>query len=265
MVARLIAGERVLGMLQVDIWSRVVAQPPFNKDQTPREIPADRYHQRPSTSRPTRRYDTTMLFADLNCTNCSRTTKGHQRSHCVSPSSLCWSVCPPTSCWAYSDWSKWVRHWAGTYRRWRLQRRHCVLFSDESRSHLRNDDGRLVMWSRRGERYYNECLVQTDRWDGGGVSWCGAGSVIITEQHSLLFLVLSPLQRLWCYLGLCISRPPQMNNRRELESAPQQEWNVIPQNTIRRLIGSMRRRCMACVAARAGRTDFPLWYYMNSM
>ena len=29
---------------------------------------------------------------------------------------------------------------------------------------IRNADGRLWLWLRRGECYHNDCLVQTDRW-----------------------------------------------------------------------------------------------------
>jgi hypothetical protein len=34
------------------------------------------------------------------------------------------------------------------------------------------------------------------------------------------------------------------------------EWNNIPQAFIQRLIGSMRRRCEAVVAARGGHTGY---------
>ena len=44
-------------------------------------------------------------------------------------------------------------------RRWKLQRWHGVSFSDESRFHLKNPDGRLRVWHRRGTFYYNDCLV----------------------------------------------------------------------------------------------------------
>ena len=63
---------------------------------------------------------------------------------------------------------------------------------------------------------------------------------------------LSPIEHLWDYLGQHVSRRPHMNNLTELDDALQREWNAIPHNTIRRLFGSMRRRRMACVAARGG-------------
>ena len=61
-----------------------------------------------------------------------------------------------------------------------------------------------------------------------------------------LFSDLLPIEHLSVYLGERIS---QMNKVRDLEKTLQQEKNAIPLKTIRRLIGSMRRRCMACVAA----------------
>ena len=55
-----------------------------------------------------------------------------------------------------------------------------MLFSDESCFHFRNADGQLRVWCKSGEGHHIDCLVQTNR-----VSWCGAGSVIITKQHSM--------------------------------------------------------------------------------
>lgn len=64
--------------------------------------------------------------------------------------------------------------WANRHRNWRLQQWHGVVFSDESRFHLRNADGRLRVWRRPGERYNADCVVQTDRWGGGSVMVWGA-------------------------------------------------------------------------------------------
>jgi hypothetical protein len=44
--------------------------------------------------------------------------------------------------------------------------------------------------------------------------------------------------------------PPE--TLQELRDALVHEWNNIPQTFIQRLIGSMRRRCEAVVAARGG-------------
>ena len=80
-----------------------------------------------------------------------------------------------------------------------------------------------------------------------------------------LSLDLSPVEHLWYYLGQRISRRTQMNNHRELENALQQEWNAIHQNTIRRLIGSTRRRCMACIAGHGGHCDPTLFSYVDEL
>ena len=66
---------------------------------------------------------------------------------------------------------------------------------------------------------------------------------------------LSPIEHLWDQIGQRInarSYPPR--NVAELRQAVQAESNALPQNSINTLIGSMRRRCVACVAANGGHT-----------
>jgi hypothetical protein len=68
---------------------------------------------------------------------------------------------------------------------------------------------------------------------------------------------LSPIEHLWDELGRRVSRrdnPPV--NRQTLIAALQEEWNNVPQATIRNLIGSMRRRCTACLQAGGGHTRY---------
>jgi hypothetical protein len=48
----------------------------------------------------------------------------------------------------------------------------------------------------------------------------------------------------------------QPETLRELRDALVHEWNHIPQTFIQRLIGSMRQRCEAVVAARSGHTRY---------
>ena len=169
---------------------------PFNNHQTPQEIPADRNHQGPSTSRPMTCYDNTTRspycsapYSGSNaascqiCTKCSRWTRGDQCRLCASPSSLCWAPCSPTLSRTCPDWSTSI--WAPTLGRkvssLRITRWHGVLFSDESRFYLwRNYDGRLRVSGRLGEQWLSRRIDGVE-----GVSWCGTGSVIITEQHSM--------------------------------------------------------------------------------
>ena len=116
------------------------------------DSPRDTSRQEPS--RPVTCYDTTRWSYWSDAASCSRLARGWQRRHCASPSSLCCAVLPRP----YVGPVRTDRRRNG--RQWRLQCWHGVLFSDESRFHLRNADGRA--WRRRGERYHNDCLVQAD-------------------------------------------------------------------------------------------------------
>ena len=68
---------------------------------------------------------------------------------------------------------------------------------------------------------------------------------------------LSPIEHLWDQLGRRIARrDPRPGNRDQLVAALQEEWANIPQDNIRRLVRSMRRRCTACINARGGHTPY---------
>lgn len=68
---------------------------------------------------------------------------------------------------------------------------------------------------------------------------------------------LSPIEHLWDQLGRRLSRrTPAPANRQQLITALQEEWESIPQDNIRRLVRSMRRRCQACVQANGGHTRY---------
>lgn len=68
---------------------------------------------------------------------------------------------------------------------------------------------------------------------------------------------LSPIEHVWDILGKRVRRrTPQPRTLDELGAALQEEWGRIPQVTIRRLIGSMRRRCIACYDNRGGHTRY---------
>ena len=50
-----------------------------------------------------------------------------------------------------------------------------VWFTDESRFHLYNSDGRWRVYRRRGERLNDACIVQREQYGGGSVMvWAGA-------------------------------------------------------------------------------------------
>lgn len=67
--------------------------------------------------------------------------------------------------------------WAQTHRIWPRQRWLNILFSDESRFLLHRADGRLRVYRRRNERYRQDCVLEVDRFGGGGVMvWAGITS-----------------------------------------------------------------------------------------
>ena len=68
---------------------------------------------------------------------------------------------------------------------------------------------------------------------------------------------LSPIEHLWDLLTRRVQqRPAAPQTLQQLAQALQQEWQRIPQDNIRRLICSMKRRCNACLAANGGPTRF---------
>ena len=68
---------------------------------------------------------------------------------------------------------------------------------------------------------------------------------------------LSPIEHLWDALDRRVrQRLPAPANIGELRQALTEEWQNIPQATIDRLIGSMRRRCVAVQRANGGHTRY---------
>jgi hypothetical protein len=82
------------------------------------------------------------------------------------------------------------------------------------------------------------------------------------NQNHIRVLPLSalspdPNEHLWDELGRrVIHHKNQPETPQELRDALVLEWNNIPQAFIQRLIGSMRRRCEAVVAARGDYTRY---------
>ena len=67
---------------------------------------------------------------------------------------------------------------------------------------------------------------------------------------------LNPIEHVWDELGRWVYRDNAPHNINELRQRLVQEWNNIPQNTIRRCISNMRKRCNACLAANGGFTRY---------
>jgi len=64
--------------------------------------------------------------------------------------------------------------WALARRRWGLHTWQHILFSDESRFPLRFSDGRYRVYRRRGERFTDQYVYDSDRFGGGSfMVWAG--------------------------------------------------------------------------------------------
>lgn len=67
---------------------------------------------------------------------------------------------------------------------------------------------------------------------------------------------LSPIEHMWDYLGRKVRNRNDVNDVADLERALHEEWALAPLHFIRRLINSMRRRCLAVLRARGGHTRY---------
>ena len=83
-----------------------------------------------------------------------------------------------------------ARHWAARLQwaqrhfRWGRQQWARILFSDESRFNLSHHDGRIRVFSRRGKRFADNCLIERDRFGGGSVMvW---GSIMDRRKTNLI-------------------------------------------------------------------------------
>ena len=72
--------------------------------------------------------------------------------------------------------------WGRTRLRWNYNTRKNILFSDESRLCLKLSDGRVRVYRRRGERFSDACVLETNRFGGGSVMiWGGISHVERTD------------------------------------------------------------------------------------
>ena len=67
--------------------------------------------------------------------------------------------------------------WADRHINWTRQDWRTLLLSDDSRFALSNSDGRIRVYRLRGERHAVCCILQRDRFGGGGsmMVWAGIG------------------------------------------------------------------------------------------
>ena len=74
--------------------------------------------------------------------------------------------------------------WANAHSRWPRQRWQTVLFTDESKFNLSYSDGRRRVFRRTGERYAECCVVEVNRFGGGGLMvWAGISRNFKTDLH----------------------------------------------------------------------------------
>ncbi|KAG8284281.1 hypothetical protein J6590_108265 [Homalodisca vitripennis] len=68
---------------------------------------------------------------------------------------------------------------------------------------------------------------------------------------------LNPIEHVWDQLGRSIrGRPNQPRTLDELEMALREEWERLPQDSLRRLIRTMPQRVLAVISARGGNTRY---------
>ena len=68
---------------------------------------------------------------------------------------------------------------------------------------------------------------------------------------------LNPIENLWDQPSRRVeARNPAPQNLNDLRAALQEEWNAMPQQTISRLVNSMRRRGQAIIDGQGHMTDY---------
>jgi len=80
------------------------------------------------------------------------------------------------------------------------------------------------------------------------------GENINTMQWPSLSPDLNPIEHLWDELGRRVGG--RARTRAELIQILRTEWDIIQQQSIQRLVGSMRRRCTACIHNNGGHTRY---------
>ena len=94
-----------------------------------------------------------------------------------------------------------------THKNWTLSQWKNIIWSDESRFTLFNNDGRLRVWRHKGERYNSDCIINTVKGDGGSIMiwgcFCygilGPCIVVDSRMNSTVYIdhVLKPFYNLF--------------------------------------------------------------------
>ena len=67
---------------------------------------------------------------------------------------------------------------------------------------------------------------------------------------------LSPIEHMWDVLGRRVHERGDVRTLADLERALHEEWVRIPVREVNKLINSMRKRCVAVIAANGGHTRY---------
>lgn len=132
--------------------------------------------------------------------------------------------------------------WARTHLRLTRADWAQVLFTDESRFKLHCNDGRRLVYRRRGERYSDACVIERDRFGGGSVMiWAGVSlhtktqAVIVNGnlnavryQNEILRPVAIPLLRANRGMRLMQDGAPCHTARATTQLLQDNRINVLP-------------------------------------
>uniref|UniRef100_A0A3B1KIJ0 Tc1-like transposase DDE domain-containing protein n=1 Tax=Astyanax mexicanus TaxID=7994 RepID=A0A3B1KIJ0_ASTMX len=103
----------------------------------------------------------------------------------------------------------------------------------------------------------SHCCYQTSFWKVA-VLHCWAGVLVYLQMEwPALSPDLNPIENLVDQLSRLVeARNSAPQNLNDLRAAHQEEWDAMPQQTISRLVNSMRRRCQAVIDAHGHMTSY---------
>ena len=185
------------------------------------------------------------------------------------------------------------RHWCTLHLWWQRVQWGRVMFIDESRFSIQFNDGRVRVYRRPGERFADVNVRQCHRFgDGSGMVWSGisihhrtplyvvdgnltgirplvlpglqqiGGGAVLQDDNARQQGIarmdwpayspdLAPIEHAWDELDRRVR-----NNHAPPANLHDMSQQAIPQEFFRRLINSMRQRCVECICARGGFTRY---------
>lgn len=126
-------------------------------------------------------------------------------------------------------------------------------------SHVGKTNLKIVVGNLNGIRYCEEILEQ----DKARCHISRVAMNFLNDNHirtlpwPALSPDLNPIEHLWDELGRRVHRRVNpLESIDQLQRALTDEWNNIPRAFVMRLIGSMRRMCLAVINSRGGHTRY---------